>query len=325
VRGPALSVVLATPGPFESIARTLDCLARQTVADSLELIVVVPHADDLDRHPALFGPFRSQRVLEIGPFDSVAAGNAAGAAAATADLVAFAEDHSFPEPQWAAALIARHRGPWAAVGPVVRNANPATAVSWCDFLMGYGPFAEPHAGGEAPALPGHNSSYKRAALLGCGERLEELLEAEWVLHQELRASGERLFLEPRAVVSHVNFALPRSWLAASLWGARGFASTRAREWGRLRRAAYAMASPLIPFVRARRLLPRLRRMWRATRPPARVLPLLTVGLGIDALGQCAGYLAGAGTTTSGRGRMHEFHRLEHVPSADRRALRLEAR
>ena len=61
---------------------------------------------------------------------------------AHAPIVALAEDHCFPEPGWADALIRAHQGPWAVVGPVVRNANPATIVSWCDFVIGYGPWME---------------------------------------------------------------------------------------------------------------------------------------------------------------------------------------
>src|SRR5437588_133855 len=82
----------------------------------------------------------------------------------------------------AQALLAAHRGPWAAVGPVVRNANPSTSVSWADFLIGYGPWCDPAPAGDLDHLPGHNSSYKRAILLDYGSELEGLLEAESVLH-----------------------------------------------------------------------------------------------------------------------------------------------
>ena len=76
----------------------------------------------------------------------------------------------FPEAGWAAALIAAHEGPWAVVGPAIRNANPATVVSWCDFVVGYGPWMDPVEAGPAPFLPGHNSCYKKAILLEYGTR-----------------------------------------------------------------------------------------------------------------------------------------------------------
>ena len=74
-------------------------------------------------------------------------------------MVVLSEDHSFPEAGWAEALIEAHRGPWSVVGPVVRNANPDSLISWADFLLGYGTWLDPAPGGEISQLPGHNSSY----------------------------------------------------------------------------------------------------------------------------------------------------------------------
>ena len=109
--------------------------------------------------------FSSVKVVPIDSAASVARANAAGIRAATSSVVALTEDHSFPDPEWAENLIKAHEQPWAAVGPAVRNANPATAVSWADFFIGYGPWAEPISAGTVDFLPGHNSSYKRAVLL----------------------------------------------------------------------------------------------------------------------------------------------------------------
>lgn len=39
---PALSVVLATPGDYEMIRRTIGFLRVQTVADTVELVIVAP-------------------------------------------------------------------------------------------------------------------------------------------------------------------------------------------------------------------------------------------------------------------------------------------
>jgi len=94
---------------------------------------------------------------------------------ARARIVAFGEDHCFPEPGWADALLEAHQGPHAVVAPVFLNANPGSTVSWCDFLIGYGAWMAPVAGGLRPFPPGHNSSYKRDELLAYGDRLEEAL------------------------------------------------------------------------------------------------------------------------------------------------------
>lgn len=66
---------------------------------------------------------------------STAEARAAGIRQANAPVVAFVEDHSYPDPDWAERLIEAHRKLWAAVGPVMMvNANPATMISWPIFL-----------------------------------------------------------------------------------------------------------------------------------------------------------------------------------------------
>jgi GT2 family glycosyltransferase len=233
-------------------------------------------------------------------------------------VVAFAEDHCFPDPGWAEALLECHAGDAvAAVGPVFRNANPRTLVSWCDFVIGYGPWIDLTTAGDQPFLAGHNSSYRRAVLLELDNQLEELLEAETVLHLELRSRGYRLVVEPRARAAHANFARLGSWLPVQYHCGRVFAARRARHWGRLRRVFYAGASPLIPVVRLVRALRHLRGSERPHPSVTRLVPLLGLGLTADGLGQLLGYLAGTGV--SSRQLAHfEFRRVDHVPEADRK-------
>jgi hypothetical protein len=173
-------------------------------------------------------------------------GNAAGVRHASAPVVALAEDHSYPDPDWAAALIGAHRHAWAAVGPAVRNANPKSVTSWADFLIAYGPWSEPATAGEVEHLPGHNSSYKRAILLDYGPELEAMLGAESVLHWDLRARGSRLYLEPKAKIAHLNFGLLSSLARAQFHGGRLLAAVRAQ---RQRIATFATAGYTTPTVR----------------------------------------------------------------------------
>src|SRR5580704_3232009 len=125
----ALSVVIATPDNYETIRLTMRHLEAQTSRHLIEIVVVGP-AEQSIRPPAehLQG-FHSHQLIAIGTVTSIGRANAAGVRHARAPLVALAEDHCFPEPGWAQALINAHQGPWAVVGPVVRNANPATTVS----------------------------------------------------------------------------------------------------------------------------------------------------------------------------------------------------
>ncbi len=291
-RQAAMSVILVSPDNYQTIARTVDVLRAQSAADQLELVIVAPALRGLDMPEAARHTFAAVRVVEIGGVKRFAAAHAAGVRAATAPVVVFAEDHSFPEPGWAGALITAHRGRWTAVGPAMRNANPATRTSWADFLLGYGRWRIPVAAGPATHLPGHNSSYKRAALLQYENELEAFLQAPALLHADLLARGHTLYLESAAVVSHLNFAARILWLRLRFHAGRAFAAARARQWSLEQRSLYVLATPLVPFVRLVRIAHESR---RAERPSffLSIAPVLLLGLAVDALGELSGYLGGA--------------------------------
>jgi hypothetical protein len=315
---PALSVILATRDDFASVRETVVRLARQTIAHSIELVLVCPSLEQLRVEEALMAGFAGLTVVEAGPIETIGQANALGVHRSRADAVALAEDHCFPDPEWAAHLVRRHAEPWAAVGPAVRNANPNTWVSWADLFIGYGPWLEPVAAGEVPFLPGHNTSYKRRILLDYGERLEAMLGAETLLHWDLRARGERLFLEPAARVAHTNFSRWRSWLPVQFLAGRSFAGARRTGMSPLTRAVYVAGSPLIPLVR----LVRLARAARGSRLRSRfvgALPAMAVGLALDGLGQMMGYTFGAGESHRKLAR-YEFRRIDHITRRDRREV-----
>ena len=314
---PAMSVVLPTPSDFASVATTVRHLRAQTVARRLELVVVAMGRADFTLEERACRGFQAARVVRVAK-RSHGDACAAGVRAARAPIVVFAEDHCFPEPGWAEALLEGYSAPEiAAVGPVFRNANPGSLVSWCDFVIGYGPWMNPRAGGEHPFLAGHNSSYRRDVLTGLGDRLAELLEAETVLHLELRRTGLRLVVQPRARAAHTNFGRFRVWLPVQYHCGRVFAAERARAWGRARRAFYATASPLIPCVRLLRALRYLGTAEGARPSVARAAPLLGLGLAADGMGQLVGYIAGSGSSP-GYLTGFEFRRVDHVPERDRR-------
>ncbi len=313
-----LTVIASTTRGFDAIRTTVAHLARQTVAGRIELVMVGPSEDALRASDADLADFAAVVRVGVGPVTSIAHANAAGVRRARGRVVALTEDHCFPEPGWAEALLAAHEGDCSVVGPVVRNANPGTRVSEADFAIGYGPWMEPMGATEMAFLPGHNSSYKRDELLALGGRLERLLEAETVLHMEWSAQGRRLVVAPGARVRHVNYSRWRSWVPVQLLAGRLFGGMRAATWPRRRRWFYAAASPLIPAVRfyriARAFAQPGRSLWRLVR----MAPALAAGLLLDGAGQCWGYLRGPGDAMERLAR-YEFNRVEHVTD-DERAL-----
>jgi hypothetical protein len=136
--GPRLSVLLVTPDSYASIRRVIRHLHAQNVRHELELIIVAPAHDALMLVPSELAGFASWRVVEIGDIESGGRMLACGVRAASAPLVVYVEEHSFPEPGWAEALIRAFDGPWTAVGPAVCNANPSSGISWATLFMEFG-------------------------------------------------------------------------------------------------------------------------------------------------------------------------------------------
>lgn len=312
-----MSVVVITPDRYRTIRKTIRHLRAQKVCGSLEVVLVAPSAGDLCLDESEMGNFFRHKVVEAGAVSSTARARVMGLLASSAPIVAFAEDHAFPAPGWAEALINRHREDWAAVGPVMTNANPRSVTSWANLLIEYAQWLDPTEGGERDHLPGHNCSYKREILTEYGERLEAMLDAESILHWDLRRRGHRLFLEPRARTFHQNFSVQGPSLTLRFNGGRLFASSRARSWPAWRRALFTCASPLIPLVRCLRITRELFRPGRPRHLLPRLLPALIVGLVFDGAGEMTGYALGPGRSMAKLSDM-EFHRERYLAEHDRR-------
>lgn len=216
---------------------------------------------------------------------------------ATAPVIAFIEDHCYPEPDWAAALIAAHRGPWAAVGYAFKNANPETYMARACMLNDYGMWLYPTSNGERQVLPGQNISYKRDLLCKFGERLELLLTPDFNLQQVLIKQGWAMYVEGRAVVAHENFNSLAKLMRAHHAYARLLAGHRTSTdaWSVVKRILYGVAVlPGAPVITAYRLI----RSMGAGGPQwfevVVSLPVYTVTRLWAAVGESLGTLAGAG-------------------------------
>ncbi|GEM_PF-2622825 len=140
---PALSVILTTRGDFDVVRATVRHLAAQTIAGRIELIIVAGSRAQLRPDEATLRGLGRWQIVEAGAVRSVGHGNALGIRAAGASVVALAEDHAFPAPDWAEALLRAHAQPCVAVGPAIYCGNPVNQVSWADLLIGYGPWLAP--------------------------------------------------------------------------------------------------------------------------------------------------------------------------------------
>jgi hypothetical protein len=301
---PAISVVIPTDR-FETIEPLLTSLRRQGARDSIELVVAASDPQALAGHAPELEAFHSTQLVEADTA-SLPHARAVAIRAAAADVVVFAETHSFPEPGWAEALIAAHRGPWAVVGPAMVNPHREGTVGWAKFLVDYGRWVPPVSPGPVEDLPGHNSSYKRSVLLEYGPELERLLDAEWFLHRDLRHRGYQLYLEPAAMSRHYSVTKLIPSIVEWFHYSRAFATSRSRRWTRPRRLIYAAGSPLIVLVRLRPVLQAMARSGGTARI-APMLPVVLITLAGSAAGELVGYAVGGGEGAQGSSE-YELHR-----------------
>ena len=315
---PTMSVVLITPDHYGVLRKTIGHLRTQTVKNCLELIIVAPLSDNLNLDEAELQDFCQFRVAEVGPITSTGKALAEGFRQASASIVAYVEEHSYPEPGWAEALIRAHSGPWAGVGAVLGNANPGTMTSWAHLYTDFGPWVEPAKAVEITNLNLHHTAYKRAVLLEFGPLLDELLETDRILNSELRARGHKLYLEPAAKSYHLNCSQFMSHQRAEYYGGRLFGAARARSehWSIFRRLLYIGGTPLIPIVRLWRIWREIRRSGRERELFPKVLPPLMAGLVAHTLGEVTGYALGSGDAAQQRVTF-ELSRYRHVVKQDR--------
>lgn len=289
---------------------TIECLRAQTIAGNIEIVIVAPSKGLIELDDSKLSCFHSWKVIEIGKVKSMGSANAAGVLQASAPIIALTEDHSYVQKDWAELFVNRHREGWAAVGPSMRNGNPADLIGWADFLQAYVEWMEPAVCSPVRHLPGHNSSYNRNMLLNFGAELETLMEAESILHGRLKKLGHALYLDSGVCTTHLNFNTWSAYMPCRYYTGRQFAGTWSRRWRWYRRALFAMASPGIPFLRLRNILMSARK-----KKPGlfllRVFPVIFVGLVWESLGHFMGYLCGYGDSLE-KVAQYEFNRTSFL-------------
>lgn len=293
---PAMSIVVCTYDNFQTVARLMDHLNVQEGRELCELIIVCPSESTLDLVAAKCDGFASLRILEFGPISCRGPALAAALRVAAAPVVAFTEDHSFPEPGWAMALMQAHEGPWAAVSATLVNANPNSPMSWSDLLIGHGTIVAPSISGERLRLGGHNVSYKKDILIEqFGELLDDVLLDTEPIHQEILVQrGFKLFLSAEARVRHNNFETFRGWIPSQYHHGRMYGAVRWRYWNAMQRTKFLMGAPLSIIIRILRMMRQGRVPGSEYRRVAGLLPYMFIGIGTNLVGEIMGCFYGVG-------------------------------
>lgn len=319
---PALSVILLAPGDSARLAKTISHLRAQTRAADIELVIAASRIAAPQLHPHEWREFAAVQIVRMDEISLGSIAKARALSACSAPVIAFIEDHVFPSPNWAEVLIEAHARPYSAVSVEMVNANPSP-LSRADMMLSFGQWLAPAAPGPRSILPGHNTSYKRQVLERHGARLVAMLDAEAVLHQELKRGGHELYLETRASLAHLNISRPTPFFWHKYWGGRIFGGARREQehWSPGKRLLYVVSSPLIPLLRLVRMIPDLTRTNAFASPDPVFMFALAAGLVVHAFGEVMGYLLGAGDAATKYAPL-ELYRADQL-RADERALAFE--
>lgn len=298
-----LSVVFVARRSLAAIQRTLETLLAQTAAPRIECIVSADSPELLREAEDFLAPsarFAQSRFL-LHQTQDLSRARALSVAEASGDVVAFTEDHCFPEPNWAEELLAAFESSddVLAAAPAMRNPNPATAVSRVQFLLFFGRHRHDSSARNrfdtAPRLPTHNTAYRRDALT---EALRErTLAVEALLQEQLRVTrpDARFLRCTHTCVGHVNMSRLLPSVTQAYVGGRLFGSARADHagWGLAMRVLRCVTFPLVPLIVIRRSAPLLRDTATPATFVANVCTAWTLEL-IHAAGEAIGICLGAG-------------------------------
>lgn len=290
---PVLAVILGAENDGSNLAQVLSRLRHQTIAARIEVLIGAPDPELVQITSADRAAFADVRIVSLDGRRSFSLARALCIHVARADFVAFAEDHSLPNPEWAEVLVTRLREGYAGVGPQMVNANPGSVISWASFLVAYGGWSAPIEPGAVDTVPGHNSAYSRKVLLSLGEELPQLLQAETVMHWELAKRGARFFVDPAAQGVHFNISRPGAFVRGRLHSPRTFSSVWSRHWPWRRRLYFAAIGPLISLRRLGSLRQRMARIPNVEVRGARLHLLLFMSLLLGGVMYSVGFLFGA--------------------------------
>jgi GT2 family glycosyltransferase len=250
-----LSVVICSLDGQDGVARCLDALAAQTIADRLQLIVVDDGSSD---DTAGVAQRRGAHVIRHAVNRGLSAARNSGLSAATAPVVGFLDDDCEPDPDWAQRLLASYEDGVVGVGGAVESYGPPSrlarylerrnplaplelgleggsgiAFRFRLYLKGLWDVREPTGRRPVFSLVGANMSFRRDALEAVGGFDERFRfgaeELDLCLRLRRADPAGRLVVDPAARIRHYFQPALRDTLRRSRAYGRGSARLF-RKW-----------------------------------------------------------------------------------------------
>jgi GT2 family glycosyltransferase len=289
---PLLSVIIASYGARDTIARALASLAGQRGAVPCEVIVVDSSHDGAA--DVVAREFPQVRLLRCAERRFAGEARNLGAAEARGEILALLDADCVVPPDWAEQVARAHALPHPVIAGVVENGNPTSYVGWAYYFTEFSHWLPGAPAGFVDEVPGCSMTLKRSAYDRYGPFMSGGYCSDTHFLWRLRADGVRPYLDPSIRVAHLNPERLARLLRHEPQHGRDFARLRSREQhgagAALLRAATAPLLPPLLFARAARRASRHR---RHIGPFALAAPLTFAAMTAWSWGELTGYLESA--------------------------------
>lgn len=301
---PQLSVIIASYNAEKTIEACLRSLKDQEIYKDLEVIVVDSSADDTAG--IVKEKFPEVRLHCF--FDRKFPGDARnfGVGVSTGEIIAFIDTDCIADTNWVNKILDAHRSPYPAIGGSVANGNPDSYIGWAVYFCEFSQWMPQSQKRLMIEIPTCCLSLKRWAFDRYGPFLEGTYCEDTALNWRLGNDGYQPLFIPSIMVFHTNLVTLRGFIKKELVHGKFFAKVRVKEkeFSILNRTAFAMISPLLPFLLFFRIIKRVMLSKRYLKQFTFVSPLIFLGLIMWSFGEFLGYLS-AIFDSSGNGRKIE--------------------
>jgi hypothetical protein len=287
---PELSIVVASRESSNELARLLNGLTQQVSGQQIEVIVAGCQSA-APRNSA--ADYLGVAFIQLPEKTTLPKLFQAGISRSRGGVIALTDTTCEPDPGWVRAILEAHKAPAPVIGGAVEMNGISRLIDWAAYFCEYGQFMLPLTNGPATEVPGNNLSFKRRAL---DDGKEFTRDGFWKTYwcRRLQEEGIELELRPSIIVYYKKTFELIPFLVRRFHHGRCFAGMRVARASLPRRAAYGAGACLLPFVFFWRTISRVVPKKRYLTKFFLSLPIIAVAIVSWSIGECCGYLSGAG-------------------------------
>lgn len=287
-----ISVIIASAAGGDFLVNCLESLRDQAKSQQAEVIVVDRCGGDQAARIEREYPFVTLIRAELDHRPSVPELRMIGVHRTSGDIIAIIEEHCIATPHWLETIIFSFQPGIAAIGGPILDNQYTRVQDWVVYFSEYHNYLPPWRDGKRYLLNGANIAYDRKKLL---KYLDVLGTGYWevVLHPLLAQDGEFRSVSQMGVYHcgpfEYGYYLEQRYLLSRVWGA-----TQREKVDLLKRIAYLVLVPFLPFLLLIRIANRVRQSGHSVNKFVTTIPLLIPVLGAYVLGEWTGYFIGLG-------------------------------